>query len=770
MDLLIKISLFLSALFTVARPSPAQLKPGEWRDHFNYSHALRVTETPSSVYCTTEYGFFYLDKSDHSLHTFSKTNGLSDYGVKVTAYAPDENILIAAYNNSNIDLIKPDGIRNLNDILRKPMTEVKTINDILVLGEFAYLSCSFGIVVVDLVKEEIKDTYYIGENGKHLNVYGLALFNDFFYAATREGIYRADKNAPDLVWFGAWQHLNDVPGDRNSFNRITAFGNYLFINRSDPSLAQDTIYYLDNGHWKFFSSQEGSRNYSLRASGDRLLITGGNKIYIYDQQLIPERIIDDYGFAAAKARDAVFDENGTLWIADNNGGLISTKDFQWYGGNLPPGPYTNEVFYLRAWEHTMAIAAGGYDNSWNAIYKPAKTYFLRDNEWENFIDYNIKDIVRILEDPRDPDLIYLSSWNYGIAVLKNRQVETIYNEDNSSLQSIIPGQDFIRVGGMVFDNEHRLWVTNGGVNEPISFRNDDGTWHSLPYKKYVPDMILGDIIIDENGFKWVLVPRGNGLFIFDDRRTPEDPSDDRAKRMPVIDQENMPHNQLYCLTIDHDGYIWVGTDQGPMVYYSPYYVFDQTILPVQRIKVPRNDGTDLADYLLGTEMVTAITVDGANRKWIGTQKSGAFLVSPDGLKIIHHFTKANSPLPSDNIHSIAIEPTTGEIFFGTANGVVSYRGTATAGASDLNNIYAFPNPVRETYDGPVTITGLTEGAYVKITDISGNLVYETTSLGGQAIWYIRNMSGTRVSSGVYLVFITDKAGEQKQVTKILVIH
>ncbi len=760
----------LSVLFFPALSLPAQLKPGTWRDHFNYSHALQVTETPSSLYCTTENGFFYLDKNDHSLHTFSKTNGLSDYGVKVTAYSRDENILIIAYNNTNIDLVKTDGIRNLSDILRKPMTGVKTIHDILVLGKIAYLSCSFGIVVIDLEKEEVKDTYYIGENGSHLNVNALALYHDSLYAATDNGVYRADRNAPDLVWFGAWQHLDNVPGAYHVFNKIISFNGYLFINRSGSSLPQDTVYFLDNGTWKFFSSFPGVKNYSLRASGDHLLITGGDKIYIYDQDLNLKRILDDYGFASTKARDALYDENGTFWIADNRGGLIYTNDFQWYKGNAPPGPYTNEVFYLRAWKNTLAIAGGGYDNSWNALYNPAKTYILRNNEWTNIINYDLKDIVRILEDPYDPERIYLSSWNYGIVVLKNDQVETIYNEDNSSLQSIIPGQDFIRVGGMVFDNEHRLWATNGGVNEPISFRSDDGTWHSLPYKKYVSNMILGDIIIDLNGYKWVLLPRGNGLFIFDDNHTPEDASDDRAKRMPVIDQENLPHNQIYCISIDHDGYIWVGTDQGPMVYYSTYYVFDQTILPIQRIKVPRNDGTGLADYLLGTEMVTAIIVDGANRKWIGTQKSGAFLVSPDGLQIIHHFTQANSPLPSDNIHSIAIEPSTGEIFFGTANGVVSYRGTATEGASDLSNVYAFPNPVRETYEGAVTITGLTEGAYVKITDISGNLVYETESLGGQAIWYVKNMSGARVSSGVYLVFITDREGTRKQVAKILVIH
>ena len=764
-----KIFFLFSALLLGNLPVNGQLKPGEWRDHFNYTHTTGVTETPSSVYCTTQNGFFYIDKEDHSLHTFSKTNGLSDYGVKLSAYSKEENILILAYNNTNIDLVKTDGIRNLNDILRKPMTEVKTINDILVLGRYAYLSCSFGIVVLDLVREEIKETYYIGENGEHLNVNSLAMLNDYFYAATDNGIFRADKNAPDLVWFGAWQRLQEVPSSEKSFNKIVTFGKYLFVNRSDAAMAQDTIYYLDNGSWKFFSSFPGIKNHNLRSENEKLVIAGG-KIYLYQKDLNPERVIEDYGFGTADARDALFDGNGTLWIADRRSGLISTTDYQWYKASFPHGPYTNEAFYLRAWKNTLAIAGGGHDNSWNALFNAAKTYFLVNNEWKNLIYYDFKDIVRILEDPLNPDIIYLSSWNYGIVVLKDYKVETIYNEDNSSLQSIIPGHDFIRVGGMAFDKEHRLWVTNGAVNEPVSFRNDDGSWHSLPYGKYLHDLSLGDILIDHNGFKWVLLPRGNGLFIFDDNRTPEDATDDRAKRMPVIDQENISHNQLYCFTLDHNGYIWVGTDQGPMVYYSTYYVFDEPVLPVQRIKVPREDGSNLADYLLGTELVTTIAVDGANRKWIGTRKSGAFLVSPDGLKIIQHFTTADSPLPSDHIQSIAIEPATGEVFFGTSNGVVSYRGTATSGASNFDTVYAFPNPVRENYDGPVTITGLMEGSYVTITDISGNLVFKTQSLGGQALWYLKNMSGIRVRSGVYLVFITNGDGTRKQAAKILVIR
>ncbi len=765
--------LFFIFLALIPANMPGQTPVGTWRDYFAYSHAERLTETPSRIYCITNSGFFYLNKKDNSLHTYSKIQGLSDHGVSAVAYAPREQTLVITYKNTNIDLVTGNSIININDIYRKQFTGEKTINDILILDTEAYLSCSFGIVVINLLKKEIKDTYIIGENGKQINVFSLAYQSSYLYAATEEGIYRADRNATDLVYYGAWTRITDIPSFQREFTKIVSFRGHLFVNRSDPSYAQDTVYFQDEkGLWKVFSSLAGIKNYNLHVSQDHLLIASDKilRIYDYDKEIqLTPRTISDYGDAVPKARDALLDEQGTLWIANAEGGLIYTRDFQNYLVASPSGPYSAEAYYVRAWKNTVAVAAGGRDLAWNATYNAAKLYIYKNNQWHNFIAYDVKDIVRVLEDPLNPDRIYASAWNFGILVFYKGHLEKTYNEENSSLQSIVPGQNYIRVGGMAFDSQHRLWVTNALVNNPVSVRMEDGSWHSLPYGKYLHNIETGDILISKSGYKWILLPRGNGLFIFDDRGTPEDASDDRAKRMAIIDQDGVPHNEIYCMAEDHDGYIWVGTTQGPMVYFNPSQVFDQAILPIQRVKVPRNDGSNLADYLLGTETITTLSIDGADRKWIGTQKSGVFLVSPDGLKKIHHFTSENSPLPSNHIQSIAVEASIGEVFIGTDQGLVSYRGTAIEGTLDYKKVYAFPNPVRENYQGPITITGLISESSVKITDISGNLVYETESLGGQALWYRKNMSGKEVSSGIYLVFISNQDGTMTQVTKILVI-
>ncbi|GAI04403.1 unnamed protein product, partial [marine sediment metagenome] len=246
--------------------------------------------------------------------------------------------------------------------------------------------------------------------------------------------------------------------------------------------------------------------------------------------------------------------------------------------------------------------------------------------------------------------------------------------------------------------------------------------------------------------------------------------DDRTNKFSIVDQDGKTFNNIFSVAEDLEGNIWVGTNEGPVIYYNPENVFSGQNFFAHRINIPREDDSGLANYMLGTETITAIAVDGANRKWIGTENAGVFLLAPDGMKQIYSFNENNSPLLSNNITSIAIDHQSGEVFFGTDKGIISYRSTATQGSNEFNKVFVFPNPVREDYDGPITVTGLVSDAEVKITDISGNIVYETRALGGQAIWDGRNFSGARVQTGVYLIFCTNEDGSKTHVTKLLFIH
>ena len=238
----------------------------------------------------------------------------------------------------------------------------------------------------------------------------------------------------------------------------------------------------------------------------------------------------------------------------------------------------------------------------------------------------------------------------------------------------------------------------------------------------------------------------------------------------MVDQDGKTYQIINCIAKDLDGNVWVGTNQGPLVFYSPSDILYGGNTIAQKVKIPRNDGSGLADYLLNTEEITTIIVDGANRKWFGTKNAGAYLFSEDATKEINSLDSESSPLPSNWITSIAIDPNSGEVFIGTDYGTLSYRGAATESTDDMNQVYVFPNPVREDYYGPITITGLVNDADVKITDISGNLVSIPEVLGGQAIWDGNNQGGERAKTGVYIVFISNKDGTKTFITKILLIN
>jgi ligand-binding sensor domain-containing protein len=254
----------------------------------------------------------------------------------------------------------------------------------------------------------------------------------------------------------------------------------------------------------------------------------------------------------------------------------------------------------------------------------------------------------------------------------------------------------------------------------------------------------------------------------DDNNTPDVFSDDKFKKLRIQDSENQVIGSVYSLAEDQDGNIWVGTDQGPVIYFNPENVFESNLI-ASRILIPRNDGTNLADYMLKTETITSIAIDGADRKWLGTAASGAYLLSSDGKTKIKNFNVRNSPIFSDSIISLAVDSKSGDVWFGTSKGVQSYRGDATAGVEKFTRVLTFPNPVREDFSGNVTITGLMKDSRIKITDISGNLVYETVSQGGTATWDLNTYNGKRVATGVYLVFCASKDGSQSYVTKMLVI-
>ncbi len=758
------------SLFLFLCPVSAQIRVGEWRGHLSYSHATKITTSPAKLYCATGGALFLVNKSDQSIEKLSKITGLSDIDVSTIRYSPENELLFIAYSNANIDIIQGNFIHNISDIKRKSIAGVKSINHILFIGSDAYLSCGFGIVVVNLSKQEIKDTYYIGENGAQLEVYGTTLDGNYLYAATKEGIVKADINNPNLIYFNAWNRVSDIPGSTSRFNKIISFNDRVFVNRSDNQMETDTLYMYNGSSWEAFDTRSGIKNYSLERYQDKLIITSYDLIRIVDETFQVVEEIDNFDGSPASAMDALLDDNGGLWVADLYLGMVKRPLNGYFESIKPNGPFTDDVYNMALYDGSLYVAGGGMKIN-TGVFNPGEVYIFNNDSWHSIVDYSVRDILVILPDPLDPKRFYAGSWGYGLMEYYDRELVQHYKEsDPSTLQSIYPGDDYIRIGGLAFDSDHNLWITNSGVSSPISVKKRDGSWKSFPYGTLINAPTITEIIVTQFDHKWLLLPRGYGLFAFDNNGTIDNENDDQYRKFSIIDQDGNTLNDVYSIVEDLEGDIWVGTNQGPVVYFNPEDIFLEETVTAQRIKVPRNDGSGLADYLLGTETITSIAVDGANRKWIGTADAGAFLFTADGLQQIYHFNESNSPLFSNQIVSIAIDHRSGEVYFGTGKGVISFRSTATGGASDFKNVYVFPNPVRQNYSGPITITGLVSNVNVKITDISGNIVFETTALGGQAIWDGRNFSGDRVHSGVYLIFCTNEDGSKTHIAKLLFLH
>ncbi len=767
----------LSAIFVLLIfVTRAQREQGSWQDYLSYNNASKVAVSAEKIYCVTEGGLFYYDLEDNSVNKFGDGIELSDFGVSTIAYSEDNSVLVIAYSNSNIDLLFDDGeVVNLSDIKRKTIVGNKVINNICFSGNEAYLACGFGIVVLNLDKQEVKDTYYIGDGGASIEVNDVETDNSSIFAATNQGIYQADKDDPNLANYANWIHVETIPHPNGTFNHLVYHAGNVIANYAAGEWYQDEMFILDNGSWESYITSIRFA-YDMQSNGTYLTIASRDAVFIIDSNHQKIGEISSYVFGSRTVesiapRSAGVSSSGSVWIADNDEVLVRYYD-ESFEQTLPPGPITNDMYFVGAFNAEIWMAPGsrvGYVEPMFQRYgSDGWTYFT--NETHSELD-GFHNIVAIEVDPNDPDHFFVASWGGGLLEYRNDELVERYNNLNSPLETALPEQPnepFTRIGGLSFDSEGNLWMTNAECSNNLHKLTPSGEWESFELPEIANKYNPFDIIVNENDDKWILVASGHDAYVVNK-------NGDQIERLLVTtyfsngtDVITTRMNDVYSIAEDQDGAIWIGSSKGVAVYSNPSRIWNSDNFYGTQPGLDLNDG--IYHPLLETETVTAIAVDGANRKWLGTEGSGVFLVSESGEAEVLNFTTDNSPLLSDNILSIAINQKTGEVFFGTDKGLISYQGEATGGADSYNNVYVYPNPVRETYDGPVTIAGLIENTDVKITDISGNLVFKTTSYGGQAVWDGTNLNGNRVKTGVYLVFCNDENGEETHITKILFIH
>ena len=711
---------------------------GSWKNYRSYNIAEKVCATNEKVFCVNSNSLFYINKIDKRIVRLSKVNGLFDVDVAEIKHSQDLNLTIIAYENCNIDLIKNELITNISDIKRKEIVGEKEINNITIYENKAYLSCSFGLVVIDLLKEEIKDTYSLWDNDNVLNITGTAIILDSIVITTENGIY-ASNTSRNLSDFNSWSKIDSV---NQEYGGVVAFNDVFYVDT-----VKDVV--------------------ELSTSNDFLLVVNKNEIELISKNNTPVNFTHEL-FVSLK--DASFDVDGNLWVADSLNGILQFRDFTYEATFMPSGPVRNEIYTIRFLEGRLYMAHGGHNNYFeNALINDGVSIKKEYDVWDNndYFDLgNARDIVGVAV---KNGVEYYASWYNGIPCRSNVSgyIDRYgYLNTNGALDTVYYSNNRIRISDIKFDDYGNLWGLSSEVNHPLFVKTAENTWHSYSMNQDVVDLFFDELLIDSQNQKWGVIARNGGLFVYNDNNTISNNDDQYIFLNTNIGSGNLPSNTVYCLVEDNDNSIWIGTDKGVAVIYNPGAVFSGYNFDAQQILIQQGE---YGQYLLSEEKITVISVDGANRKWVGTEDAGLFVLSADGSEEILHFTKENSPLFSNNIIDISIDGVTGEVYIGTSKGLMSYRSDATRGSVKQGSTSVFPNPVTPDFEGLIAIKGLTTNANFKVTSISGDIVYEGFANGGQAIWNGKTKNNVRVATGIYLVLSADENGIEKIVSKIVFI-
>jgi len=764
--------LFIIISFIVITAQVAAQSFKDWNTYLAYNDATGVAETGDRVFVLANGSLYSYGKDDAEIILYSKQNGLSDTDIKIIRYSTYNQTLVIVYNNGNIDLLDSDGIKNMPDLKNASGIQSKVVNDIYFYDNRAYLATDFGVLALNLSKKEVLDTYRLDRI-----VNSVCIIGDNIYASTTEGILTASIN-DNLLDRNMWKEKTVNHQDITTSNilRIRSFDNHLIY-----CVSQKGIYY-DTAEGEVKRLLDHSYIKDINCQSTKLIAYTTENLYIF-------YALDRYDYIHFGVINDVstLTENDTYWIVSGAEGLTAIKkgnnEFTKIVSNITiNSPKRNYNAFMTIHNGKLLIVGGGRSSDRYRFPGTLMTY--KDGEWFNFnetlvdketmklIGSYCMDYMGVAVDPNDETHLYIATYGEGIIELKDNQFVNLYNISNSTLRSAIgDNTSYVRIGSVCYDNDGNLWSTNCLTKNALNVLKPDGTWVSLYYAPLNNADKIDKIMITSKGHKWVNIPYDNaGIFVLDDNGTLEDTSDDTYNFFSSFRDGNsstgasISANEYICMVEDHNGRIWIGTNIGLLQCVTPSRAIDNPDqLSVTRL-VRDNEA-----YFLNGESVTALAVDADNQKWIGTSSQGVFLINEDGTETIYHFNIENSPMLSNTISSIAIDDKTGEVFFGTDKGLVSYKSGVISGAKPFSDVYAFPNPVRPDFNDKVTITGLTNNASVKITDLGGNLIYQGHATGNRLVWNCRSANGNRVATGVYLVIAATSDGSESTVTKIAVV-
>lgn len=742
----------------------------QWRAHSAYSIINEVVVTKNKVYALSTHSLFSVDKQSEEIEYHSRLTGLNASIIEHIYYNSNIDELVICYQNGQIDIIdSDDNVYNISDIYLKQTNLSKRINDICMYQSKALLAMPFGIISLNMKKHEIEDTYFIGQGSTEVHVKYITIQGDSIYAASTDKLYTAHID-DNLIDYEYW-HTSTLPNG-NTIDGMCTYKNRICV------LRDGVLWSRYNGKW-----QKHSSDYTLRG-----MCQVGEQLYVLPKELYGAlEVQSDFSLQMGIPYGYILDMSemhGEYWLATQYNGLVRAKDNH-YQEFSPNGPLNNTAYRMRFFGDRLYVVSGGRWAVQNETFGEIMIY--ENGQWTNITNgrltemanHALYDFMNVAQDPQDKNHYFVTSYGTGLVEMYNEELIKLHLPYNSALQSAAENNPdlYTRTDGAMYDDQGNLWVLNASSNLYNVKILSNNNWYSFNLYsngQRIPLFTPGEILVDKRNSQWKWIPlcRDNtGIILLNDNGTPTNPDDDRSMyHNQWYDQngERVMPEEIYCIAQDHEGVIWVGTSSG--IFTIPETVDFFLSNRCERIIILRNDGTNLGDYLLGSEQINCIAVDGANRKWIGTAASGIFLLSESGKETIAHFTTENSLLPSNKVLSIAIQESTGEVFIGTSGGLVSYMSDAIEPAPNFNDIYAYPNPVYPNYKGVVVIKGLMKDTEVRIVDANGNLVKLISASGGEAVWDVTNAWGQRVASGIYTVICNTLDGKVSGHTKVMVMN
>lgn len=748
-----RFSFFITALLLIPFASFAQRGAiGQWQSHYPYNVLTGIATDGEVVYAAAEQGFYTFRPATAEMITYSKVDGMSDAGTDKIGHDTVTGTTVITYRNGNIDLHRNGAFFNIPSIRLRPATGAKTIHDVYCRDGLAYVSTSIGTVVLDLQKQEVKENYVFTDSSGIMSIQAIRAFSGNLYAATPRGLYRAPLTGANLQDFASWQLLlpDTLRGLAVAGGNIwlhTAAGVLRFNERAAP----DTVFrsreitHIDTTLRHGLTVSQILTDNGFIIGRVRILNTAGD-------------VIDS--FRAGTPQMTLQLRDTAYYVADQWEGLL----FRQVGFEplviARSGPYYPFNFKIEAHDRNVRVLHGSY----NVLFQAAgrfgwiSDYDAVTDKWKTWQPFPV-DFTDLIDYVETDAGTYYGSMRRGLYLLKKDS--TTENLSGAALEPYFddPSGYLTGVMSMTQDRDGNLIVGQyKALEHELTVRSKNGRWTHLAANgsSFVGGLArtAAGLLTDDFGQLWWFQPRGGGVFVYDMNRTPENPADDKSAHLDAgKGNGGLPSASVLSMTRDRDGSIWIGTENGMAVVSCPGSVIGgkcEATQPILKLD-------QFAGKLFDGEQVNAIAVDGANRKWVGTN-NGVWLITADAQRVVERFTVANSPLPSNVIQQIAVDDVSGDVYIGTSNGLVSYRGTATEGSETAQTIRVFPNPVRSDYRGPIAFANLPTNADVRITDISGQLVYRTTANGGQAIWDGMDYTGKRPQTGVYLVFVTSKDG------------